>query len=171
MRIRLVVAALLGIVIIVLVFGYTILSQGSPEIAPANSHTEVTSAMFQPILDTLPGGAAQLAMLSYNFQLNGNESTLFVVFKNYSNSSTAIASILFDQGAVANSSMTATNCNDMRHLGECDVTLYFGAGSLKTPLDNSSHMLRIVLASGAQFDFSVTAGEMEEAGCTFTSSC
>lgn len=165
------IAAILGIVILVSVLGYAIITYGNQGLASRNSQSETTSRSFQQILDTLPGGGAQLAMLSYNFQLNGSFGTLFMVFKNYSNSSIAFSSILFDQSTVANSSMSVRNCYDLQPSAECDVTLNFGTASLKTPSANSNHTVVVLLGSGSQFDFPVTVGQMEEAGCTFTSTC
>lgn len=147
----------------------TILVHVSVESATA---VQSSTTGFQADMDTLPGGEAQLAMLSYNFQLNSTAGTLFIVFKNYSNSTTVFSSFKYDGNRVSNSSLEYdSGCNNFAPGSECGVSLVFEAGALQPPLENSSHSLQISIAPGYQFSFTVTAGMLEEAGCTFNSSC
>ncbi|MDG6904606.1 MAG: protease inhibitor I42 family protein [Nitrososphaerota archaeon] len=130
------------------------------------------STGFQSNLDTLAGGGAQLAMLSYNFQVNSTGGTLFVVFKDYSNSSTVMSSIRFDNGMVSNSSIEYSgDCGNFQPESECGVTLIFGVGALPMPAENSNHSLEVLIGSGESFDFTVVAGLFEHADCTYSSSC
>lgn len=123
------------------------------------------AANYQPALDTLPGGSARLAMLSYSFTVNSTSGTLFAVFKNYSNSTTDVSAVYFDGTAAAVSS----DCQSVDAEGQCEMTLTFGGGAV--PAQGSSHTLGVTIGTANQLSFPVTAGTTAEAACTFTSSC
>lgn len=111
-------------------------------------------------------------MLSYNFQVNGSAGSLFVVIKNYGNSSTRVSSVSFDGAPFNGSGLTLDNgCRNFISGAECGITLAFGPASLSAPAHGSNHSLVVVTTSGDQLGYNVTAGALYHRACTYTSSC
>ncbi|HZW55306.1 MAG TPA: hypothetical protein VFF30_03375 [Nitrososphaerales archaeon] len=82
-----------------------------------------------------------------------------MIFKDYSNSSTTISSIRYDNISVSNSSLEFdSGCNEFTPESECGLTLLFGAGALQLPQGGSTHSLTITIGSGEKVSFEVTVG-------------
>ena len=114
---------------------------------------------------TAPVGAPEVALLFYNFQLNGTTGSLNVVLQNIGNSSTSVSNVYFDASPFDNSFVTLGKGCAVFDIGhECEITLAFGPESLLPPVPGSAHSFAVEISGGVQFEYRVTAG-MAGANC------
>ena len=114
-------------------------------------------------------GAGPL-LLTYNFQVNGTGGSLFLVLKNYGTEELRVASVSFDQAPVTPPALALDlGCTNFVMGAECGITLAFGPSDV--PANGTAHTLVVSMVSGVQLTYSVTAGWLYHAACTYTSSC
>lgn len=123
---------------------------------------------------TVTDGASadqQPLMLSYNFQVNATGGYLFLVLKNYGSSNSSISSVYLD-GVLYEAPYLQLDpiCSNFIAGTQCAVTLLFGQPH-PPPALNSVHSLSLVTYEGKRLSYSVTAGYLYHAGCTYTESC
>jgi len=109
-------------------------------------------------------------LLSYDFQSNSTGSSLFVVLKNYQNSSFSVNGAFLDLTKVSGQSLTlGPDCGNFTIGLECAMTLTFSPSQSFT--NGTGHWLELLSPDVGEYAYFVTVGTLYKAECIATASC
>jgi len=130
----------------------------------------VSPHAVQDTIDVQVSVSPSPTLISYDFQSNSTGSSLFVVLKNYQNSSFGVSGAYLDLTRVSGQSLTlGPECGNFTMGLECAMTMTF---SPTLHLENgTNHWLELLSPDVGEYAYAVTVGTLYEAECTYTSSC